>query len=288
MNVVYSVDMLRFKTHISVWEFSQIEFRFDTVWKEYVDMKYTSYDLTQFRHNYKIKIGEGISFWFGFLHNSEKLDQARDVYNFTIEFNPNKLKDNEVLIYIIHSFSDWYVKSYDLACDIPINILDLCGFDKGRKKDIRIVSEGFDNRTVYMGKKKSASSIKIYNKKKESHLDIQGELTRVEFHVQLDDYPMKRILQYYSDFVIPDFYTNDYMYTFKDYEDKTLLAILYAVQNGFEINMLTKTYKTKVKNLLEGGHRIPIHRKYCDMAFKKNVEYYFLKAKVEFTKQWTY
>lgn len=92
---------------------------------------------------------------------------------------------------------------------------------------------GFDNRTYYLGKKKSECSIKIYNKKRESDLKIVGELTRIEYHINLDDYPVRRILYYNSNFVLHDFYTNDYMYTFKDYEDKTLLAILFAVQNRF-------------------------------------------------------
>lgn len=278
LNVIYSVDMLRLTTQISVWEFSQVQFRFDTLYKKYVDMQYTSFDLLKFRYNYKILIEEGKSFWFGFLHNSEKLEQKKDTYSFTIEFNPNKLKNNDVLMYIIRLFSNWTIKSYDVACDIPISVLDLCGFDKGRKKDLRIISEGFDNKTFYLGRKKSTSSIKIYNKKIESNLNIMGDLTRIEFHVQLENYPLKRILQYTSNFVIPDIYTNNYLYTFKDYEDKTLLAILYAVQNGFEINMLTKTYKNKIKQLLEGGHKIPLCRKYCDMVLKKVVEFYFLNA----------
>lgn len=274
-NITYSVDMLRLKTNISIESFSHLEFRFETVWKDYLEKKYTSFYYADFRYNYKIKISEGVGFWFGFMHNCENLKLENNTYNFTIEFNPNKVRDNEILMYILKLFDNWYIKSYDLACDVPINILDLCGFDKGRKKDIRIVSEGFDNRTVYIGKKKSASSIKIYNKKRESDLDISGELTRVEFHIQLGEYPLKRSIYYKSDFIIPDIYTNDYMYTFKDYEDKTLLAILYAVQNGFEINMLTKTYKTKVKKLLEGGHRIPIYRKYCDTIFQKTAFFYY-------------
>lgn len=287
MNVTYSVDMLRLKTYITISDFSKIEFRFQTVYKKYLDYNYTSYSFTDFRYTYHIKIDDNNSFWFGFFHNSEKPKLKEDVYNFTIEFNPNKIKDNEVLLYILGAFSDWYIKSYDLACDIPINILDLCGFDKGRKKDLRIVSEGFDNRTVYLGRKKSNSCIKIYNKKKEANLEIPGELTRIEFSVKLEDYPMKKILQYCSNFIIPDLFTNDYMYTFKDYEDKTLLAILFAVQNGFEVNMLTKTYKNKIKRLLEGGHKIPIYRKYADMVFKRVVEFYYMKTKETFRNIWT-
>ena len=40
--------------------------------------------------------------------------------------------------------------------------------------------------------------------------------------------------------------------------------------------MLTKTYKKKVKELLEGGHHIPIYRKYMDMVLKTTIEHYFI------------
>ena len=52
--------------------------------------------------------------------------------------------------------------------------------------------------------------------------------------------------------MFPSIYLNNYLYSFSDYEDKTLLAILYSVQNGFPIKYLTKTYKKKIKDLLQG------------------------------------
>ena len=127
-NVTYSVDMLRLKTYISNTVFSELEFRFATVWKDYVEANYQKFNCTEFRYNYIISVGEGHTFWFGFLHNSEKLDLKKDKYMFTIEFNPNKIKDNVILIFILHLFPDWYIKSYDVACDIPISILDIARF----------------------------------------------------------------------------------------------------------------------------------------------------------------
>lgn len=274
-NIIYSVDMLRLKTYVSMEQFSKLQFKFETCWKDYLDYNSISYKYTDFRFTYHIKMGDNQSFWFGYMPNSEKKDLNKFLYNFTIEFNPNKLKNNNILLAIIKEFSNWFLKSYDVACDIPISILDLCGFDKGRKKDVRIFSEGFDNKTIYLGRRGSTSCVKIYNKKYESNLDISSELTRIEFSVKSNDYNITNIKNYHSNFVIPELYTNDYLYTFKDYEDKTLLAILFAVQNGFELNMLTKTYKHKIKNLLKGGHLIKIERELCDNILKNVIDYYF-------------
>ena len=274
-NITYSIDMLRLKTYISLEQFTKLQFRFETCWKDYLDYNSISYKYTDFRYTYHIKMGNNQAFWFGYMPNSEKKDLNKILYNFTIEFNPNKLKNNNVLLGILKEFTNWLLKSYDVACDVPISILDLCGFDKGRKKDFRIISEGFDNKTIYLGRRGSASCIKIYNKKHESDLDINSELTRIEFSVKANDYKLSAIAYYHSDFVIPELYTNDYLYTFKDYEDRTLLAILFAVQNGFEINMLTKTYKNKIKNLLKGGHLIKIEREFCDDILKDVINYYF-------------
>ena len=38
-------------------------------------------------------------------------------------------------------------------------------------------------------------------------------------------------------------YLNNYVYSLSNYDDKTLLAILYAIQSGFPIKNLSKTYR---------------------------------------------
>lgn len=275
-NVTYSIDMLRLKSTMTFNEFSEIEFRFKSIWSNYVKNYYNSFNYTDFKYNYVIEIEEGKSFWFGFCHNTESnsvSDCAR--YNFTIEFNPNKLKENGIILYILNRVGDWVIKSYDIAMDIPINILDLCGFDKGRKHEIKTISSGFDNKTIYMGK--SNNSVKIYNKKIESNLDIKNELTRCEVRIQ-PDFEVRKIAHYMAnDIILPELFTNEYYYSFKDYEDKTLLAILYAVQSGFEISMLSRAYKKKIKNLLEGGHKIKFETREIITVLKRTIMFYFSK-----------
>lgn len=190
--------------------------------------------ISDFKYNYNIKIKEGKSFWFGFIHNSELLNKkgslqnTKTVFNFTLEFNPNKLELRGILLYIIRLIyvHNGIVKSIDLAMDIPFNILDIGGFDKGRKKDFRMFSQGGDNRTYYMGR--TNNRIKIYNKKLESGLD--RELTRIEITSKLD-LAIKDYMFYTYKVELPKLYLNNYLLTFDDIEDKTLLAVVYAVQS---------------------------------------------------------
>ena len=66
-----------------------------------------------------------------------------------------------------------------------------------------------------------------------------------------------------------------YCYSFSDYKDKTMLAILYVVQNGFPINDLSRAYKTKLKNMLECGHKIKFNHILATQAVKRVVWRYF-------------
>jgi len=131
-------------------------------------------------------------------------------------------------------------------------------------------SEGGENRTYYIGR--SNNRIKIYNKKLES--DLNYDLTRLEITSKVD-YDIKMIDFFNYNITLPDLYLNNYLYTFKDYEDKTLLAILYAVQSGFNINDLSRRYKDKVKSLLEGNYKINIDNKYCTEVIKKYIKYIY-------------
>lgn len=133
-------------------------------------------------------------------------------------------------------------------------------------------SKGGEDRTYYIGR--TNNRIKIYNKKIESGLDY--DLTRLEITSKLD-YDVNMIDFYNYGVELPELFLNNYLYTFKDYEDKTLLAILYAVQSGFNISDLSRRYKDKVKSLLEGNYKIQIENKYCTAAIKKCIKYIFYK-----------
>lgn len=97
-------------------------------------------------------------------------------------------------------------------------------------------SNGLDDKTVYIGTAKGNNYIKIYNKKKESSLNITGDLTRLEITVNIDNFLINDIVMWNYDTGFPDLFLNNYVYSLSDFEDKkekdkTLFAILYAVQN---------------------------------------------------------
>lgn len=256
-NITYSVDMLRLKTYLSYTKFSELEFRFKTIWSSFVKKFYTSSGISSFFYNYNIEVGEGQSFYFGFLHNTEKRSNSdNSEYNFTIEFNPNKLKDNKILLYLLNISCDWFIKSCDLAFDLPVNILNII-YDKGRKRNVHIFSNGYDNKTICIGSRGSDLYLKIYNKKIESNLNIIGDLTRIELTKTFEDFPVFNLKELnISDNDFPIIYLNEYLYSIDTYKDKTMFAILYAVQNGFDLSMLSRRYREKINDLLSAGCKI--------------------------------
>lgn len=274
-DVTYSIDMLRLKTFISYSTFSEIEFRFNTCWKDYIKKFYTTGRMKEFFYNYVVEDEKENSFYFGFLHNSEKrIDNENSKYNLTIEFNPNKLKDNKIIDYILSLSGEWYIKSYDIAMDVKVNILDLI-VDKSGKRKIQMLSNGYDDITYRIGS--GDCKVKLYNKKKESNLQICGDLTRIEVSRTLEDYPVQKIALFKYDGFFPKVFLNEYVMSLSDYNDKTLLALSYAVQHGFPLNDLTKTYRRKIKNMFKGGYEIKFHSNVVEDVFKQVVYSYFYK-----------
>lgn len=263
-NLTYSIDMLRMSTEMSVGEFSKFELKFNLRYKDFIKKQWHAFGIADFKNNYNIELSESCSFWFGFLHNSEipKIDSGKK-YNFTIEFNPNKLKDSEVILYILSFSREWSIKQFDIAIDIPVSILDICGLDKKHYKDIRIFNAGFDNKTIYIGR--TNNRIKIYNKKKESKLTIAGDLTRCEVTCKINHLYKRDFLKPIIN--LPNLYTNHFYFAFREVgdddfiatipdKDKTLYALLYAVQQGYNLNDLSRKYKTRISELLKGDDLI--------------------------------
>lgn len=275
-NIIYSLDMFRVKTYITYSKFSDIQFMIDTAYKDKVNRFWISDRKQNFHYNYSIEVGEGKSIYFGFMHNTEnpRFNKEDTTYNFTIEFNPNKLKDNSLLMYLLNISGDWYIRSYDMAFDIPINILDLITDMSGRNFE-RVDNRGYDNKTIYLGK--GDGRVKIYNKKRESDLNLVGDLTRIEISREMDDFEIRKVVGLKYDNVFPIVYTNNYIYSLSDYQDKTTLALLYAVQQGFPLRDLTKTYRSKIKSMLEDGYKIKFDNKVATDVLRQTIYYYFMK-----------
>lgn len=276
-NMTYSIDMIRLKTYINYDVWSNLVFYLQSYYHKEIEQYWISDKISQFKYNYKIKIEEGRGIYIGFHHNNDKAEEVLEKHNLTIEFNPNKIKNNNILNYILNLSGDWYIRSYDLAIDIKINILDLI-IDKGRKRKLQIYTNGGDDITYRVGQ--NDCKLKIYNKKRESKLDIQGDLTRIEISRYLDDFPIRdiKMLKYGTEY-FPEIYVNNYIYSISDMKDKTMLPIIYAVQNGYPINNLTRRYKEKIKKLFEGGQKIKFTDKNATDVLRKTIFSYFINNK---------
>lgn len=272
-NIIYSIDKIRLKTYIDYTTFSNLEYYVRTYYHDNIEKMWLSDRVMCFKYNFNIVIEEGKSFIFQFHHNNENKDEHEGKYNLTIEFNPNKLKNNPLIMHILGSSGEWYIKRYDLAMDLKINPLDLI-VNTGRKRDIHTWGS-FDAKTYEWGK--NDFHTKVYNKKLESKLDIQGYLTRVEVTRCLEDYPVNRIAFYKYGEIFPEIYTSNYMFSFSDYNDSTMLAIIYAVQDGFPINKLSRRYQEKLRSMLKGGYQIKFSKKSADDVIRKTIFYYFIK-----------
>lgn len=110
--------------------------------------------------------------------------------------------------------------------------------------------------------------IKIYNKKIESNLD--KELTRIEISSKID-LALKDYIFYQYRVELPKLFLNNYLLTFDDVlDDKTMQAIIYAVQRGYPVSDLSRRYKDKViKKLTEGGQQLPFKNSCCTSVLKK-------------------
>lgn len=281
-NITYSIDMLRLKTYISFETYSKIEFFIQMYFKDKIKKFWISDKPMCFHYNYNIEIEEGKSFYFGFHHNNEKLKNSDhkdnnndDLYNFTIEFNPNKLKDYKLIMYLLGISGEWYIKSYDMAFDLHISILDLL-WDISCRSTEKVFSNGYDNKTIYIGS--GSGRVKIYNKKRESNIEILGDLTRIEISKEIEDFDIRKLSVLYYDGDFPTVYTNNYIYSLSDYDKKnsTLLAVLYAVQNGYPMRNLTRDYRNNIKKLLEGGYKIKFDKTIATQILRKTILYYFL------------
>lgn len=276
-NMIYSIDKLRLKTYISYSEFSEVEFLINSSYKDKIKRFWISDRVMCFHYNYALEFEE-YGCYIAFMHNNEGVNYNRNdlKYNFTIEFNPNKAKQHEFVMHILNKFGNWLLRSFDLAIDIPINILDLI-FDVGKRRKVQTISYGGDNVTYNFGK--NDGRVKIYNKKNESNLAIVGDLTRVEISREFDDFSISNICRFKFDAkFFPIIYLNQYIFSFSDLtRDKTTMALLYAVQAGYPIKSLTRSYKSKIENLLKGGSAIRFDEKTVEILLQQLMYSYFIK-----------
>lgn len=274
----YCVDMLRLRCSITVEVFERCVASKLFIYKDKIE-SWDSTRICDFYHNYNYT-DEDCSFWFGFISNKEKslssgssLQNEHKQFNLTVEFNPNKVKDNKLLLHILKCSSDWVLKSVDFAVDIKTNILNVIGFDKSQKKCLVTYDCGGDDKTFYIGK--GNNRVKVYNKSKECNLNY--DLTRIEITRYFGESDSLKIIKNWSYCgYFPELFLKDYQITIDDLQgNQTLMGLIYAVNCGLPLHDLSKKYKVKVKEFLQKKKPINIDFKCFCNTLLKYLAYYF-------------
>lgn len=242
----YSVDMVRFKTRVMKDDLSSLSYKLSTDPKvEY----WQSNNFKSYHHNFRIQETEDFSYYLGIEHNTKNNVIKKDV---VVEYNPNKFirSNDSILYYILYNYfrEKFNVVSLDIAIDIEVPI-DEIYFDKNYKRNYKYFKSDAGE-THYIGQ--GDNRVKVYDKKKEQiskGKKVDKDVwTRIEYSIRLDE-TIENILKegYYKEISIVDFYRKSKEY---DYTDKTLKAILYAVNNGYDIKELSRVYREKVKKII--------------------------------------
>lgn len=274
----YCVDMLRLRCSITVEVFERCVASKLFIYKDKIEI-WDSTRICDFYHNYNYT-DEDCSFWFGFISNKEKslsrgssLQNENKHFNLTVEFNPNKVKDNKLLLHILKCSTNWYIKSVDFAVDIKTNILNVVGFDKSQKNCLMTYDCGGDDKTFYIGK--GNNRVKVYNKTNESNLSY--DLTRIEITRYFGDSGNLKIIKHWKYYgYFPELFLKDYQISIDDLQgNKTLMAVVYAVNAGLPLHDLSRDYKVKVKEFLQKKKPIDIDFNCFGFALVQYLLYYF-------------
>lgn len=241
----YSCDMVRLKTRVIDYDlFPLIQKLTDDYRVEY----WQSNSYKSYHHNFRIQENDEFSFYIGIEHNAKRRNQKKDL---VIEFNPSKseMATDSILYYTLFKYfrDDFIVVSVDVAIDLDIQVSELF-FDKNYKRTYKYFKSD-TGETHYIGE--GQDRIKIYDKRREQMakgIKVEKEWTRVEYSIRLDE-KIENILKkdYFKSISMIDIYKKTREY---DCKDKTLKAILFAVNAGYDIKDLSRVYREKVKKLI--------------------------------------
>lgn len=236
-----SIDMIRLTCSFKIRDVEHFlsRFRSEPSCRYWCSSKFATY-----HHNFNYSQSD-YSFWFACDFNGVKED--KNLSEFVVEYNPNKVPHDDVVLKIILShmfnfaFTSVMVKGVDVAFDFKGVSRSSVFFDKSRyRRVVEFIENG--SHTTYIGKR-GWGGIKIYDKAKEQGLDTNW--TRVEFTVRLDF--ELRYFRGLSDveMSMPSIYVLDYM----NIDDIKYRAYAHMVASGLAtVDEFGRTIK---KRLLE-------------------------------------
>lgn len=188
-NYIYSCDMIRLNFNLNEKIINRIDLFVELLSKFQIQHnveigRFITKSGLNYHYLYNLKFYNNndfcsVSIGLGLLCKKENEDKG------FIEFNPNKCFNFKTFIYFFDSFkslcSQFVVKRYDLAIDIPIK-RDLIKMISSSKCIYHSYIEGKNynsSLTEYQGRRNHNKFTKLYDKTKESNLNY--DLTRIEF-----------------------------------------------------------------------------------------------------------
>ena len=247
MDIKYSVDMVRLMVKLRPGEFQTI---FDYQTRMPGISYYVSNRAKDYHYNITVKTTD-YSYWMGYKHNS-----GNDNKDFVIEYNPNKVKNDILVNYILSEyFSKFTMKdicysprvcSVDIAVDIDCNILNCLVFKqtKGRYLFYSGSTGRADDFTIYIGK--GDGRVKLYNKALESGLNY--DLTRYEVSIKLNK-PLQSIRSVKVDVETKPILKIIDMQLGIDAETRATLSGF--LQEPYLINQLTQYKRKKYREMID-------------------------------------
>ncbi|MFW6025812.1 MAG: replication initiation factor domain-containing protein [Candidatus Woesearchaeota archaeon] len=228
---------------------------------------YMSADFKGYKHNWNIKTNDNGNFYVGALLNIADKNTENNIH-VKLEFNPNKCKNNELLLYVISNIfknndveikqtgkKDYYVKKagqieiqrVDIAIDMPDVHINNLVFDLADKKSYKIFKyPGYGNKTIYLGSRKR-DQITIYNKAQEQNLteEFGFDYDWTRYEISLKDSLKNDKDTMYNYFTINNI---------KDWNlKKELPRIYYVKQNEKIYKDMTRTDRCLMKGFLKNA-----------------------------------
>lgn len=240
VSIVGDINKYEFKNFINSFGFDldpKVSYKNLFGWKSY-------------KHNWYIK-NDDYSYFIGYSLNTKENMSDR----FMVEFNPSKVdyKNDKylkkILLFVLSNLDNFKIGYADIAFDFNGISTEELIIDKCRKRNYRKFYYAKTNPTIYIGNSKTDGSIKIYDKARELNLNSSIEKTRYEVTLKVD-LELSKIRSYCFKGSLPICYVKDNLnvYNLKIRPGDKLL--LYAVNNGFDINQLTYEQKKRLDVLM--------------------------------------
>lgn len=257
-----SVDMIDFTIEITTYWFERrIKNMIDTLANDSSLKHWENFQWNRYRHNWTWEVervdeysGEFIKYSFYFAYRSNIKGREN---KFRLSYNPNKVpSDDRVLSYLLYNVmlrdDTLRVESVDIAFDyMGVTTSDLI-FDKGCKREYKVMKYPGSDRTYTIGKRGEDGYVKVYDKASEEFpgVELDYNKTRYEITWKLGiNLWQPSEMKFKS--TIPTLYINSLGLFGNKKLKPTDKLLIYSIENGFPMDELTYEQKKRYSKLMD-------------------------------------